>query len=947
MITRRLAGPCGPLALLVLVWGAGSSAVREVHAIDSDLARAGHVLNRIGYGPSPTDLAYVQGIGVEAYIGEQLVPEGIDESNNAALLEREEALFEWKTPSRQTTLVAAGESWRYRKGTNEPPSDWRDIDFGDSSWLLGPTGIGYGDGDDQTVLADMRRVSDDPATPEDEGRPGYTSVYLRRTFQLTTESLAGIGDLLLRVDYDDGFAANLNGTEVARGNLPAGDVAHDGTASGSHEAGALEEFDVSVHKGLLKVGANVLAIQAHNRSATSSDFSIIPELVSREILPGPKRRVIRGIDELQRLIHLRGVYSRRQLQAVLAEFWENHLTTDYDKLVEYLDDLQNSDASDAMSKDQARAEAAQMEYEEYQFFYDNALGNFGDLLLYSATSPTMLIYLDNVLNRKGAANENYAREVLELHAFGVDNRYTQKDIERLARCFTGWNICKVLPENAPAFPESATNPPSQCGVQVEDAVFLDLGASWKYFKGKSEPAPGPDGEPTKGWTEIEFDDSDWLRGTTGIGYGDDDDALVLSDMRGNYLSVYLRRAFVVRDPADFENLILEVGYDDGFVAYLNGVEVGRSATMEDAGTPPAYDQDTEPNHEVDEGVDLINLSRFAGLLRPGQNVIAIQVHNGTLNSSDLSILPRLIERTVLPGSVENGDEGAVWTFEFVADQHDTSEKILFEETAYEIVIPAGREGRDGLSDALDVVQSMVDHPSTAEFICIKLIQKFVSDEITLATFQDETAPAEIRQLLDEAMDAWYSTEPAGNIGAVMRTILDPVNQVNLFWSQTAYRAKVKTAVEYINSSLRALEVDTDGEGLPQLNEALGMALFTRDDPDGYSELGSDWIDTASMLERIEFVKDLAANSTGTYGWDILGLLEAADASAPEEIVDFFDEVLFQGTLPEANRGLLLKHLTTDDNGEPDPLERRIDAEYRPRVEELVGLLLSLPQWHFQ
>jgi Protein of unknown function (DUF1800) len=947
MLSRGLARSFGPLAFLVLTSVLGFSSIGEAQAVASDLGKAGHVLNRIGYGPSPSDLAYVQGIGVEAYIAEQLAPEDTDESGNAALLAREEALFEWKVPSRQTALIAAGELWRYRKGTDEPEPAWKDIAFDDSSWLQGPTGIGFGDGDDQTVLEDMRGVSDDPDTAEDESRPGYTSVYLRQTFQLSGESLAAIGDLLLRVDYDDGFKAYLNGTEIARGNLPAGDVAHNATAGGSHEAGTPEEFDLSSHRNLLRTGANVLAIQAHNRSVTSSDFSIIPELVSREILPGPARRVIRGVDELQRLIHIRGVYSRRQLQAVLAEFWENHLTTDYDKLVDYLDELQNSDATDAMSRDQARAEAAQMEYEEYQFFYDNAMGNFGDLLLYSATSPSMLVYLDNILNVRGKANENYAREILELHAFGVDNRYAQKDIEELAKCFTGWSVCKVSPENAQGFPASAVEPPLQCGVQFEDAVLLDLGASWKYFKGMAEPAPGPGGEPTTAWADVGFDDSGWLDGATGIGYGDGDDATVLNDMRGSYLSVYLRHTFTMNDSSDFANLILEVAYDDGFVAYLNGTEVARSASMEDTGAPPAHDQDTDDNHEADEGAELFNLSRFAGLLRPGENVIGIQVHNGSLNSSDLSILPRLIDRTILPGSVENGDEGAVWRFNFVAEQHDASGKVLFEGTTHEIVVPTGREGRDGLGDALDIVHSMASHPSTAEFICIKLMQRFVSDEITLTTYQDGTAPAELRQLLDEAIAAWNSTEPAGEIAVVMRAILDPADQVNLFWSETAHRAKVKTAVEFINSSLRALGADADGEDLPQLNDAMGMALFTRDDPDGYSEVGSDSIDTASMLERIEFANDLAENREDAFGWDSLGLLDAGGVESPEEIVDFFDEILFQGTLPEANRDLLLQYLTTDADGEPKALEREDTEDFQRRIEELVGLMLSLPQWNFQ
>ena len=161
---------------------------------------------------------------------------------------------------------------------------------------------------------------------------------------------------------------------------------------------------------------------------------------------------IKDISSLQQLIHLRGIYSQRQLQAVLAEFWENHFTTDYDKLVEYLEDLENSDGRESMNSKQAKQEASQMEWQEYEFFHDNALGNFRDILLYSATSPSMLIYLDNVLNEKKEPNENYAREILELFGFGVDNRYNQTDIEELAKAFSGWNIRKAWPSDVKPFP---------------------------------------------------------------------------------------------------------------------------------------------------------------------------------------------------------------------------------------------------------------------------------------------------------------------------------------------------------------------------------------------------------------------------------------------------------------------------------------------------------------
>jgi uncharacterized protein (DUF1800 family) len=263
------------------------------------------------------------------------------------------------------------------------------------------------------------------------------------------------------------------------------------------------------------------------------------------------------------------------------------------------------------------------------------------------------------------------------------------------------------------------------------------------------------------------------------------------------------------------------------------------------------------------------------------------------------------------------------------------------------VLPAGRAGQDGLLDALEVVQSLASHRPTAEFICIKLIQKFVSDELTLATYKDGTARADLVALLNDAIAAWNSTDPPGHIATVMRAILDPAGQEGLFWSDIAYRTKVKTAVEYINSSLRALDAHADGEELPELNDAMGMELFVRDDPDGYSEIGSDWIDTASMLQRIEFVNELAENRANAYTWDAAAFLQGWNLQAPEEIVAFFDEVFYQGTLSEDNQNLLLQHLTTDENGEPKPLDPVDTEDFQRRVRELVGLMLSLPQWHYQ
>jgi uncharacterized protein (DUF1800 family) len=123
-------------------------------------------------------------------------------------------------------------------------------------------------------------------------------------------------------------------------------------------------------------------------------------------------------EELQvnQLTHM--IHSRRQLREVMAWFWENHFNTDINK--------EGNDLG--------------YEFAEYTAFRSNALGNFRQLLEISAKSPAMLMYLDSVLNVKSDANENYAREVMELSTCGVDACYNQDDIESLAEILTGWQI---------------------------------------------------------------------------------------------------------------------------------------------------------------------------------------------------------------------------------------------------------------------------------------------------------------------------------------------------------------------------------------------------------------------------------------------------------------------------------------------------------------------------
>jgi hypothetical protein len=156
-------------------------------------------------------------------------------------------------------------------------------------------------------------------------------------------------------------------------------------------------------------------------------------------------------------------------------------------------------------------------------------------------------------------------------------------------------------------------------------------AEWKFWKGTSAPPAS--------WNSIAFDDSAWPAGRTGIGYGDGDDFTELTDMRGSYASLFLRRAFNVLDPSRVEGLRLTVVYDDGSVVYLNGTEIARWNMP--AG---AVGHATPAQSALDAGISEVDLPR--ALLRAGTNVLAASVHNAALDSSDLSFMPVLIP--VLP-----------------------------------------------------------------------------------------------------------------------------------------------------------------------------------------------------------------------------------------------------------------------------------------------------------
>ena len=173
-------------------------------------------------------------------------------------------------------------------------------------------------------------------------------------------------------------------------------------------------------------------------------------------------------------------------------------------------------------------------------------------------------------------------------------------------------------------------PATSTGGAVE---LVKVGEAWKHLKGNAAP-------PAE-WAKNGFDDNGWASGESGFGYSSTESELAtvktkLADMMGGYVSLYARKVFQIADPKRVEKLTLKVVIDDGFVAYLNGQEVGRENVE---GAPPSNTQVSAASAEPKEAV--LDLTPHIAKLAAGANVLAVQAHNHSLASSDFVVTPSL------------------------------------------------------------------------------------------------------------------------------------------------------------------------------------------------------------------------------------------------------------------------------------------------------------------
>lgn len=166
----------------------------------------------------------------------------------------------------QTTIVSYGSNWKYLDN-NTRPGNWETVGFNDASWASGSSELGYGDGDENTTVS-----------YGSDANNKYITTYFRKSIAVT--GLTNYNSFQLNVIRDDGIVIYINGVLVASNNMPGGTPGH-GTLASSSTSGSEETTPVNFNLSpcAFVEGTNIIAVEIHQRTVTSSDISFNLELI--------------------------------------------------------------------------------------------------------------------------------------------------------------------------------------------------------------------------------------------------------------------------------------------------------------------------------------------------------------------------------------------------------------------------------------------------------------------------------------------------------------------------------------------------------------------------------------------------------------------------------------------------------------------------------------------
>lgn len=345
-------------------------------------------------------------------------------------------------------------------------------------------------------------------------------------------------------------------------------------------------------------------------------------------------------------------------------------------------------------------------------------------------------------------------------------------------------------------------------------TYIDFSDSWKYLKGTTAP-------PTR-WAQMDFDDSGWLEGPAPIGYGRQEILTGLNDMRGSYVSFYLRKNFTLTDTTAENSLVLQVDFDDGFVAYLNGAEVA-SRNMAKSRSHQTL---STGSRSTDDPPEIIDLTAQEGLLRPGNNVLAVQVHNSTLLNSDAKWQGRLVRGSLADGpdlftdgTFESEGYGTSWTIEGTHDHSGrTTERPLSGGGSLKVI--ATSKG-DNKVNRIETSDSGIERPQAKLTHSISFLAQWVVGSPILLTHGDYSSGAAPSYAMSHRLETPANLGTPGAVNSVTLKRMERTGSANL--GPVISRVRQTPALPLPGATVRveAKVSDPDGVATATIHYTLG------------------------------------------------------------------------------------------------------------------------------
>ncbi|MFL5331350.1 MAG: Ig-like domain-containing protein [Gemmataceae bacterium] len=567
-----------------------------------------------------------------------------------------------------TTLIAAGSAWKYlANGTNQGTA-WRATTFNDSAWPSGNTEIGYGDGDEATVVG----YGPDPNNK-------YITTYFRKSFTVTNAS--AVTALNMRLLRDDGAVVYINGVEVYRSNMPSGTISYNTGASSA--LGVPDEstfLEVSLSPSALASGTNVIAVEIHQDNGASSDigfnlqlsatFSNPPTGVPSPSIPDLVAGSDSGSannDNITRVVSptfsgtaLAGstvkIYSDGVLvgsgiaNAGTYSITTSALASGTHAITATATDTSGtvSSASNALN---VIIDTTPPTADVVDVSPDPRTDSVSAISI-TVSEPIYGLVLANLkLSRDGGTNLLTASQTLTT----IDNvNWKLNNLSGVTGAIGTYSL--TLGAANSGVSDVAGNllaaNTSDAWLVVASSVlntsFISPGAVWKYLANGTNQGTA--------WRANTFNESAWPSGPAQLGYGDGDEATVVSygpDPNNKYITTYFRKTFDVPNAAAVTTLTLRLLRDDGAVVYLNGVEVFRDNMP--AGTIN-FETEASSALGVPQESTFIQASLNPASLVTGTNLIAVEIHQDNPGSSDISfdlaLLASVTNTTTQPSSTQ-------------------------------------------------------------------------------------------------------------------------------------------------------------------------------------------------------------------------------------------------------------------------------------------------------